>query len=83
MARLKDIRTNETVYMDLETATPWSVVMDFNGKKYTYKYRRGWCNADGRMISVQTLNRIAEWLVCDSSIVFPSGYTECSMSVWV
>ena len=81
--RLKHIATNKVVNINLETATPGTVVRDFDGKEYTYDYRRGWLDEEGHMVDTRTVVETAEWVVCDSSILYPDGYTEMCISVWV
>lgn len=86
MVYLRGIRTNERVCVDLETLPVGTVVEDFDGKRYTRDARRGWCDTEGHMISISSLEKVADWVIegtRDSSIIYPSGYAELSVTVSV
>lgn len=90
MAYLRGIRKNERVYANLETLPIGTIIEDVRGKKYT-RDRFGWSDTEDHPISVRTLDGLADWVLNGvlatipggHSLIYPSGYTECSMEVWV
>ena len=77
------------VYVDLATAPEGTMVKTLSGKTYVRSSRGDWYDGkEGWLISVSELNKTAYWVIdqCstrDYSLVFPDGYMECSMEVWV